>query len=101
MAGESFDYTDPSDNSFISVTFVGGYRPDTYGLESCPCTDLTVRIKSDETMGSHVIPVTSSPTPAQKASSWPVLGTLAFGNVVIIKGLIRAHHKNHGRKIFP
>ena len=92
-AGESFDYTDPSDNSFISVTFVGGYRPDTYGLESCPCTDLTVRIKSDETTGSHVIPVTSSPTPAQKASSWPVLGILAFGNVVIIKGLIRAHHK--------
>jgi hypothetical protein len=90
-AGESFNYTDPSDNSSISVTFVGGYRPDTYGLESCPCTDLTVRIKSNETTGSHVIPVTSSPTQAQKAPALPVLGTLALGCVIIIRGLIRAH----------
>ena len=86
-AGESFNYSDPSDNSFISVTFVGGYRPDTYGLESCPCTDLTVRINSDETTGSHGIPVTSSPTPAQKASACPVLGTLAIGSVVILQRL--------------
>jgi hypothetical protein len=89
-AGESFNYTDPSDNSFVSVTFVGGYRPDTYGLESCPCTDLTVRIKSDETMGTHGIPVTSSPTPTQKAPVLPALVTLALGSVIVTRGLIRA-----------
>lgn len=85
-AGESFNYTDPSDNSFISVTFVGGYRPDTYGLESCPCTDLTVRINSDETTGSHGIPVTASQTPAQTAPALLVLGTLAMGSAVIMWG---------------
>ncbi|MDD1705676.1 MAG: hypothetical protein LUQ12_01395 [Methanoregulaceae archaeon] len=88
-AGESFNYTDPSDNSFVSVTFVGGYRPDTYGLESCPCTDLTVRILSDETTGTHVIPVASSPVPTQKAPALPALLTLALGGVIIIRGLRR------------
>lgn len=88
-AGESVNYTDPSDNSFVSVIFVGGYRPDIYGLESCPCTDLTVRIKSDETMGTHVIPVTSSPTPTQKAPVFPALVTFTLGSVIGIRGLIR------------
>lgn len=99
-AGESFDYTNLSDNSSVYVTFVGGYRPDTYGLESCPCTDLTVRIKSDETSGSHVIPVTSPPTTAQKASECPVFGTLACGCVFIIQRLRKAHHKITERESF-
>jgi hypothetical protein len=90
-AGEAFNYTDPSDNSSVSVTFVGGYRPDTYGLESCPCTDLTVRIESDETTGTHVIPVPSSPIPTQKGPALPALVTLALGSVVIIWGRIRGH----------
>ena len=90
-AGESFNYTNLSDNSFIIVTFVGGYRPDTYGLESCPCTVLSVRIKSDETTGTHVIPMTSSPTPTQKAPALPALVILALGSVIIFRGLIRDH----------
>lgn len=89
MAGESLNYTDPSDNSSVSVTFVGGYRPDTYGLESCPCTDLTVRIISDETTGIHVIPVPSSPVPTQKAPALPALSTLGLGCVIGIRGLLR------------
>jgi hypothetical protein len=94
-AGESFSYTDHSDNSTIFVPFVGGYRPDTYGLDSCPCADLTVRIKSDETTGMHVIPMTSSPAPVQKAPAFPALVTLSLGGVIIIRGLIRSRSQNH------
>jgi hypothetical protein len=86
-AGESFSYTDPSDHSSVSVTFVGGYRPDTYALESCPCTNLAVRVRPGGAPGAQDIPAAASPATA-KGAALPALGVFATTGALVIRRLV-------------
>lgn len=67
--GESFEYRNPLDNSFISVAFVGGHATDDRcGFKCRTCADFTVRIRSEDTTEPRKFPVICLPSFHRKSS---------------------------------